>query len=229
MPFDSNGNFTRTQNWTSDYENGIEIVCDRHDDEDDNFANGFNQTFCRDGRTVATGNFKMGNYRITGLADAQTANDAVTKKQLDSQNSSLTSLITTEIKTTLSTIYPVGSVYIGTQATCPMASLISGSKWSLVSSGKALWTGNGSNANTTIEAGLPNITGNVFNVEHVGNISADGCFTAENLGTNGMGGSGGRGKDANIALDASKSSSIYGKSTTVQPPAYVVNVWRRTA
>lgn len=89
MPFDSNGNFTRTQNWTSDYENGIEIVCDRHDDEDDNFANGFNQTFCRDGRTVATGNFKMGNFKITGMADGQTSNDAVTKGQLDAINSAL--------------------------------------------------------------------------------------------------------------------------------------------
>lgn len=98
MPFDSNGNFTRTQNWTSDYENGIEIVCDRHDDEDDNFANGFNQTFCRDGRTVATGNFKMGNFKITGLADGQTSNDAVTKGQLDSVNSSLTNLSQNAVK-----------------------------------------------------------------------------------------------------------------------------------
>ena len=38
MPFDASGNFTRVMNWTNDYENGIEIVCDRHDSEDDNFA-----------------------------------------------------------------------------------------------------------------------------------------------------------------------------------------------
>ena len=29
-------------------------------------------------------------------------------------------------------------------------------------------------------------------------------------------------------LDASKSNSIYGKSNTVQPPALVVNIWKRT-
>ena len=29
-------------------------------------------------------------------------------------------------------------------------------------------------------------------------------------------------------INASRSSSIYGNSNTVQPPAYVVNVWRRT-
>lgn len=36
MPYDSNGIFTHVMNQTSDYENGIKIVCDRHDDEDDN-------------------------------------------------------------------------------------------------------------------------------------------------------------------------------------------------
>ena len=82
MPFDANGNFTRVMNWTSDYENGIEIVCDRHDDEDDNFAAGFNDCFCRDGRAVATGNFKMGGYKITGVGNATPANDAVNLGQL---------------------------------------------------------------------------------------------------------------------------------------------------
>ena len=30
-------------------------------------------------------------------------------------------------------------------------------------------------------------------------------------------------------IDASRSSAIYGKSTTVQPPAYALIAWRRTA
>ena len=30
-------------------------------------------------------------------------------------------------------------------------------------------------------------------------------------------------------FDASLSNSIYGNSTTVQPPALVVNIWKRTA
>lgn len=83
MPFDSQGNFTRVMNWTSDYENGIEIVCDRHDDEDDNFAAGLNDCFCRDGRATATGNFKMGSNKITGLGNGSSANDAINKSQLD--------------------------------------------------------------------------------------------------------------------------------------------------
>ncbi|MBQ4155887.1 MAG: tail fiber protein [Clostridia bacterium] len=93
MPFDSNGNFSRVMNWTSDYENGIEIVCDRHDDEDDNFAQGFNECFCRDGRAAATGNFKMGQNKITGLANGESTNDAINKSQLDSARTTLQAAI----------------------------------------------------------------------------------------------------------------------------------------
>lgn len=229
MPFDSNGNFTRTQNWTSDFENGIEIVCDRHDDEDDNFANGFNECMLRDGRAPATGNLKMGNFRITGLADGQTSNDAINKGQLDAQNSSLTSLL----NTTLATLYPIGSIYIGTQETCPLTTIISGSKWELVSDGKALWGGNGTNANTTIDAGLPNISGK-FSAIYKGNsgnvATTDGAFKRTST-FNSLAGAGSHSDDwgGQYEFNASKSSSVYGNSSTVQPPAYVVNVWRRTA
>ena len=82
MPYDANGNFTRVMNWTSDCENGIEILCTRHDEEDNNFAEGLNKSFCRDGRATATGNFKMGNNRITGLADGLAQNDAVNMSQI---------------------------------------------------------------------------------------------------------------------------------------------------
>lgn len=236
MPFDSNGNFTRTQNWTSDFENGIEIVCDRHDDEDDNFANGFNECMLRDGRAPATGNLKMGNFRITGLADGQTSNDAINKGQLDAQNSSLSSLITSSISTTLATLYPIGSVYIGTQTACPLTSLISGSKWELVSKDRALWGGDGTNANTTINAGLPNITGSAQLTQTKREAGADSYSGALKIDSDvttkipfeAGGGWSGTGSIP-VSFNASRSNSIYGNSNTVQPPAYVVNVWRRTA
>lgn len=82
MPYDSQGNFTRMMNWTSDYENGIEIMCDRHDEEDDNFAGGLNLALCRDGRAVMSGHLKMGSHKITGLANGETANDAVNMSQI---------------------------------------------------------------------------------------------------------------------------------------------------
>lgn len=230
MPFDSQGHFTRVMNWTNDYENGIEIVCDRHDAEDDNFAEGFNDCFCRDGRAIATGNFKMGNFKITGLGDGTIATDAVNKGQLDSVNSTLTALIASSISTAISNIYPVGSVYIGIQATCPLATLIPDSTWELQDSGLVLQcSDSGHTAGTTISAGLPNITGSFLggDAEHWGQ-TATGAFTdSEVLSTKFAGGNSAllQGK----TFDASQSNSIYGNSTTVQPPALVVNVWIRTA
>lgn len=134
----------------------------------------------------------------------------------------------------LEQIYPVGSIYIGTQATCPMSSVIAGSSWSLVAANRALWTGNGSNANTTINAGLPNITGSqtvVFNSQHNSN---SGCLSLtgddlEDTDRAGLTTQQTRYRTKALSFNASNSNSIYGNSTTVQPPAYRVNVWRRTA
>lgn len=95
MPYDSQGNFTRVMNWEQDRINDIEIVSDRHDAEDDNFAGGLNLAMCRDGRSVATGNFKMGNFKITGMANGASSSDAVNKGQLDSVQSTLQNNINT--------------------------------------------------------------------------------------------------------------------------------------
>lgn len=127
----------------------------------------------------------------------------------------------------LSTIYPVGSIYIGTQEACPLASLISGSTWVLVAQNKALWGGDGTNANTAIEAGLPNITGGMVNITTEGDLILDGAFYQKGIWGDGC--SGANGHFYNVGFDASRSSPIYGASTTVQPPAYRVNIWRRTA
>ena len=137
------------------------------------------------------------------------------------------SRITTLMDNLLSTLYPVGSIYIGAQNNCPLATLIAGSQWQIVSNGRALWGGNGSNANSTIEAGLPNITGQFSVSAENYNTNVYGSFGVGGRGSNGpWNGNANRGI---INFDASRSSSIYGKSNTVQPPAYIVNVWIRTA
>ena len=92
MPFDSNGVFSRIMNWTSDMQNGIAIECGRHDAEDNNFAEGFNDTFCRDGRAAATGNFDLGNHKIQKLASGTATTDAVNKGQLDTVADSVSTL-----------------------------------------------------------------------------------------------------------------------------------------
>ena len=193
-----------------------------------------NNKIDKDGSTVPTADLPMGNHKVTGLATPTNSGDATTKGYVDALITELRNSIaqvktqaTTNANTivnNLKTMYPVGSVYIGTQSTCPMASLISGSTWKLVSSGKALWTGTGSNGNTTIEAGLPNITGQ-SSAENTAKFSGAFYTGGTQAGRNGNDST-----SSKIALfDASKSNPIYGKSTTVQPPAYVVNVWRRTA
>ena len=188
---------------------------------------------------------------LNGRIDTIVGGDVYTKSEVNQllANKVTQSDIDTSISTLLTTMYPVGSVYIGTQATCPMATLIANSTWELVSSGKALWTGNGTNGNSTINAGLPNITatwggttyGNaaaqicingVYN--GITSVPVSGAATVTNLNTDGAdyscGGSAFHGLGGvKLGFNASSSNSIYGNSSTVQPPAYVVNVWRRTA
>lgn len=176
---------------------------------------------------------KTGNETAAGTKTFSSSPIIPTPSTSDnSTKSATTAFVYNKILSVLSSIYPVGSLYIGTQTTCPMASLISGSTWTLVSSGKALWTGTGSNANTTIAAGLPNITGSFT---RGGDIyiatSASGALslgTTDNYRGAGTGGSSSS-SSKTVRFKASDSSSIYGNSSTVQPPAYVVNVWRRTA
>lgn len=124
----------------------------------------------------------------------------------------------------IKTIYPVGSIYISTTSNCPLASLFG--TWSKIAADMCL---QGSSvfhaAGTTIPAGLPNITGNFGGIEG-GSPHVSGAFYRYSTGHSGAGQGDG---DAWIGFSASRVSSIYGNSTTVQPPAYVVNVWRRTA
>lgn len=162
-------------------------------------------------------------YNITDDMQAVTY-EAYSKSETDT-------LISTALNNTLSALYPVGSIYIGTQSTCPLATLISGSTWVKISEGRVLQGSDSNhNAGTTIEAGLPNITGNPnANVLcHQNTSDNDEALGYVYGGTaNGWGTS--SGVFGHFTFDASRSNSIYGNSSTVQPPAYVVNIWKRIA
>jgi hypothetical protein len=156
-----------------------------------------------------------------------------------------TSIATTAwVRNWFEALYPVGSLYISTGNSCPLTSIVkksdgSNSTWTLVAAGKSLWTGNGTTgdgtvrnthitgANNTISAGLPNITGE-FVAANSNAPAGSGAFTVKSTG-DGKGWDGTAAMRSTYSFDATRSSSIYGNSTTVQPPAYVVNVWRRTA
>lgn len=168
--------------------------------------------------TVDSENTITGNKTHTGSLKAPT---------VDASTNSTDVATTAFVKAVLAALYPVGSIYIGTQSTCPLSTLISGSTWTLVATDKALWGGNGSNGNTTINAGLPNITGKSgYTTDREGQES--GAYYTQS-GNTGWLTWDTHGSYTALLFDASKSNSIYGASNTVQPPAYRVNVWRRTA
>lgn len=134
-------------------------------------------------------------------------------------------------------IYPVSSLYISVNAASP-ADLFGGGTWSLVASNRVLMgTTDETKVGTTVEAGLPNIKGEIHaNVKYSGSPYSSGAFSgafypADMDGTQDYyvnGRSPGAGWN-DIGLDASRSNSIYGNSTTVQPPALLVYIWQRTA
>lgn len=233
-----------------DRQNNVKANSIHVDDNFDTLLTATNKKLEQDGSVVPTADLPMGSHKITGLATPTASGDAATKGYVDSALLFKANLASptftgtpaaptpavsdnsTKIATTafvvdvLEAIYPVGSLYIGTQNTCPMSAFFG--TWELVATDRALWGGNGTNGNTTIAAGLPNITGSIIGSSTRGFASsATGCFTVGALkGTMQTNSPNERG---NVYMDASRSSSIYGNSNTVQPPAYVVNVWRRTA
>lgn len=122
--------------------------------------------------------------------------------------------------------YPVGAIYISTSSTSP-ASLF-GRTWESIASERVLMGVSSSHgAGSTVSAGLPNIVGETTAMATWRFVTPSGAFAtassqpgpdgyANNLGLN-------------VNFYASRCSSVYGNSSTVQPAAYYVYIWRRTA
>ena len=125
----------------------------------------------------------------------------------------------------INSIYPVGSIYLTVSNDNP-ATLLGLGTWQKVASGRVLQgADNDHAAGTTIAAGLPNIEGSFGGF----NTGLSGCYYSNNEST-GQGWDGYEYKvPKKIYSDASRSSSVYGNSDTVQPPAFVVNIWQRIA
>ena len=101
MPFDSQGNFTRLHNWEQDRIDDIDIVTDHHDEEDDNFADGFNQCFLRSGIVPMKGNFNAGGFKLTKVQNATDDGDAVNRGQMTEAVDNLKNEITETINGSL--------------------------------------------------------------------------------------------------------------------------------
>ena len=124
--------------------------------------------------------------------------------------------------------YPIGSIYQSTDPTSPAA--LFGGRWEKIASERVLMGASSTHAaGTTVEAGLPNITGTLSEI--MGSVwaspSGSGAFSGKYIGRSLENGS--SGNYSNIFFDASKSNAIYGRSSTVQPAAYYVHIWHRVA
>lgn len=141
-------------------------------------------------------------------------------------------------------IYPVGSVYISTTTANPKN--LFGGTWEQIATGRTLWGASSDNElNTTVNSGLPNITG-TYDPRWSDSSGGGIMMAAQNSGAMytsrpsshgywwaAATSSGGAGSNTQyhtrLNFSAQRSNSIYGNSTIVQPPAYKVYMWRRTA
>lgn len=126
--------------------------------------------------------------------------------------------------------YPVGAIYISTSSTSP-ASLFGGTWESIASERVLMGVSSSHGAGSTVSAGLPNIVGVLKDLFVSGHFNqSTGAFKRSSA-------SGFSQKTdssdwlvwADAQFYASDSNSIYGNSSTVQPAAYYVYMWRRTA
>lgn len=134
-------------------------------------------------------------------------------------------------KTAILNSHPVGSIYLTVGSENP-STVLGGGTWTKVGSGMCLWGADSSHsAGSSISAGLPNITGLAKSLlgDNTSGISFTGAlYTVSTPRQRSWSGTTGD-EIRSVGFDASKSNSIYGNSSTVQPPAFVVNIWQRTA
>ena len=182
----------------------------------------------------------------TALAGKLDTNGTAAKATADAEGNNIASTYSkqSDIQSILALIYPVGSIYIGTQSTCPLASLIPNSAWEkvegryLLASGVLDGTSESYAATNTVPSGLPNIFdyfyftetyyGSTFIIDsdnglirYVDKVSVASRPRADNDGSTST--------KQRFAFNARNINSIFGNSGAVRSPAYVVNVWRRTA
>lgn len=137
--------------------------------------------------------------------------------------------------------HPVGSIYQTISPENP-AVTFGGGTWEKIAQDRVLMGASDTHlAGTTVEAGLPNIKGSFEARPHMsGNEFAGGSITggdgklfAHSIQTsnninNSMTETGNAYKSDVVFFNASASNSIYGASTTAQPPAYFTYTWLRT-
>lgn len=175
---------------------------------------------------------QLQNKIPTKVSQLNDDRNLVTTEEVDTKISEVIALI-------IDMLYPVGTVYMSADKSKTKAdfSFMQYGTWEEVPANLCVQTGTTSEAGTQRSAGLPNITGRRAAVwggaDYDARSTIAGCFKSDcdpNIPTTVDA------KDWNkfekgtgFAFDASLSNPIYGASDTVQPPAYIVRAWVRTA
>ena len=122
--------------------------------------------------------------------------------------------------------------WVSEDPTSPAA--LFGGSWEEIASERVLMGASSTHAaGSTVEAGLPNIIGDSWLRPNNNTIAENGPFYLTDLEKRNppVGNFNGDSKtpSATVGFDASKSNAVYGRSSTVQPAAYYVHIWRRVA
>lgn len=219
MAFDGNGNWVSNYSAVAQRDADLPILASNFDNillAD--LATSFENCLTKDMRVKPQQAFDANSYKVINVANPTNSMDAVNKQTMDGA-----------VSTMLSTLYPVGSVYVGTQASCPLETLISGSTWDLVASNVV------TNINSTVPVkgtgmtmGLTDGTNNLGMQAGSGQSVYLSGRTAS-YGSN-VGGIYGTATPSNKSIgltkDGSKSGVVADMSSVTN---LTLNVWKRTA
>lgn len=184
-------------------------------------------------------NFTYLDERINTMSSGVSNKETLSAKNqpngycgLDANGNVAQTVLSKVIASVLGSLFPVGGLYVVgfDSTTCPIAPLIPGSTWEKVGFGEVLQVADQYHAvGTHTPAALPNLWGNIN--FHSGDFvhEANGVFSVSASGTSV--GLMNNPQNNNLWFDfnAKRNNSIYQDGATVQPPAYRVMVWRRTA
>ena len=125
--------------------------------------------------------------------------------------------------------FEVGDILQTTSSVSPAARF--GGTWEEIASERVLMGASSTHAaGTTAKAGLPNITGKVPTTTYGSRYNeTSGAFSLGSKITSNGENSNSSFNSYYVSFAASGSNAIYGRSSTVQPAAYYVHIWRRTA